>query len=180
MSRNIGISTVIRNNASAVAKRAVSGGLAPLESEDNTLIVCATTDGTTADRADRHQSRFTEALPNHIATPGLQVNLPFWHVRRCDQGDKQRGPQVYASGVVALVPRSVEIAEGAMKATACLPNALNDLVNTAPSPPSQSYRRRLIVQLPAPLVIDTEQHDGSLESGPLAWSFPKLPKGRAP
>jgi hypothetical protein len=94
-----------RNNlfAPAGAKRAVSRGLAPVEPEDNTLIVYAAKDGTTADDgAGRRHSPFTEALLKHIATPGLEVNLLFRRVRddvikTTSHEAQPQQPHVYAS-----------------------------------------------------------------------------------
>jgi hypothetical protein len=94
-----------RNNlfAPAGAKRGVSRGLAPIEPEDNTLIVYAAKDGTTADDgASRRHSPFTEALLKHIATPGLEVNLLFRRVRddviKATSHEAQpQQPHVYAS-----------------------------------------------------------------------------------
>jgi hypothetical protein len=94
-----------RNNlfAPAGAKRAVSRGLAPIEPEDNTLIVYAAKDGTTADDgAGRRHSPFTEALLKHIATPGLEVNLLFRRVRddvikTTSHEAQPQQPHVYAS-----------------------------------------------------------------------------------
>jgi hypothetical protein len=94
-----------RNNpfAPAGVKRAVSRGLAPIEPEDNTLIVYAAKDGTTADDGTgRRHSPFTEALLKHIATPGLEVNLLFRRVRddviKATSHEAQpQQPHVYAS-----------------------------------------------------------------------------------
>ena len=66
----------------AGAKRSVQRGLARIEPEDNTLVVYAAKDGTTADDgAGRKHSPFTEALLRHIGTPGLEVRLLFGQVR---------------------------------------------------------------------------------------------------
>jgi Caspase domain len=73
-----------RNNLFPVAgaKRAVSRGLSRIEPEDNTLVVYAAKDGTTADDGMGQQhSPFTQALLKHIATPGLEVNFVFRRVR---------------------------------------------------------------------------------------------------
>jgi hypothetical protein len=94
-----------RNNlfAPAGAKRSVGRGLAPIEPEDNTLIVYAAKDGTTADDgAGRQHSPFTDALLKHIATPGLEVNLLFRRVRddviKATSNEAQsQQPHVYAS-----------------------------------------------------------------------------------
>jgi uncharacterized caspase-like protein len=94
-----------RNNvfAPAGAKRSVGRGLARIEPEDNTLVVYAAKDGTTADDGvGRLHSPFTEALLRHIGTPGLEINLLFRRVR--DDVMKATGhetqpqqPHVYAS-----------------------------------------------------------------------------------
>jgi hypothetical protein len=73
-----------RNNPFPVAgaKRAVSRGLSRIEPEDNTLVVYAAKDGTTADDgAGQRHSPFTLALLKHIATPGLEINFVFRRVR---------------------------------------------------------------------------------------------------
>jgi hypothetical protein len=94
-----------RNNpfAPAGAKRAVGRGLARIEPEDNTLVVYAAKDGTTADDGiGRRHSPFTEALLKHIATPGLEINLLFRRVRddvmraTSHEAEPQQ-PHVYAS-----------------------------------------------------------------------------------
>jgi hypothetical protein len=94
-----------RNNPFAVAgaKRTVRRGLARIEPEDNTLVVYAAKDGTTADDGVGYvHSPFTEALLKHIATPGLEIGLVFRRVR--DDVVKATGhqlqpqqPHVYAS-----------------------------------------------------------------------------------
>ena len=73
-----------RNNLFPVAggKRNVTRGLSRIEPEDNTLVVYASKDGTTADDGvGRKHSPFTEALLKHIATPGLEINFVFRRVR---------------------------------------------------------------------------------------------------
>src|SRR5262245_28785743 len=72
-----------RNNLFPVAgaKRAVSRGLFRIEPEDNTLVVYAAKDGTTADDGKGKHSPFTSALLKHIATPGLEINFVFRRVR---------------------------------------------------------------------------------------------------
>jgi caspase domain-containing protein len=66
----------------AGAKRGVSRGLSRIEPEDNTLVVYAAKDGTTADDGTgRRHSPFTAALLKHIATPGLEVSFVFRRVR---------------------------------------------------------------------------------------------------
>jgi uncharacterized caspase-like protein len=73
-----------RNNPFALpgVKRTVSRGLARIEPEDNTLVVYAARDGTTADDgAGRRHSPFTQALLKHLATPGLEINFVFRRVR---------------------------------------------------------------------------------------------------
>jgi len=73
-----------RNNlfAMAGAKRSTSRGLSRIEPEDNTLVVYAARDGTTADdgTGQRH-SPFTQALLKHLATPGLEITFVFRRVR---------------------------------------------------------------------------------------------------
>ena len=94
-----------RNNpfAPAGAKRAVGRGLARIEPEDNTLVVYAAKDGTTADDGiGRRHSPFTEALLKHIATPGLEINLLFRRVRddvirATGHEAEPQQPHVYAS-----------------------------------------------------------------------------------
>jgi hypothetical protein len=94
-----------RNNlfAPTGAKRAVSRGLARIEPEDNTMVVYAAKDGTTADDgAGRLHSPFTEALLRHISTPGLEVNLLFRRVRddvikATSYEAEPQQPHVYAS-----------------------------------------------------------------------------------
>jgi hypothetical protein len=73
-----------RNNLFPVAgaKRALGRGLSRIEPEDNTLVVYAAKDGTTADDgAGQRHSPFTLALLKHIATPGLEINFVFRRVR---------------------------------------------------------------------------------------------------
>ena len=73
-----------RNNLFPMAgsKRSVTRGLSRIEPEDNTLVVYAAKDGTTADDgAGRQHSPFTLALLRHIATPGLEVSFVFRRVR---------------------------------------------------------------------------------------------------
>jgi uncharacterized caspase-like protein len=94
-----------RNNVFALsgAKRSVGRGLARIEPEDNTLVVYAAKDGTTADDGvGRRHSPFTEALLNHIATPGLEINLLFRRVRddviqATSHEAQPQQPHVYAS-----------------------------------------------------------------------------------
>jgi hypothetical protein len=73
-----------RNNLfpMAGAKRGVSRGLSRIEPEDNTLVIYAAKDGTTADDGKgQPHSPFTAALLKHIATPGLEVSFVFRRVR---------------------------------------------------------------------------------------------------
>jgi formylglycine-generating enzyme required for sulfatase activity len=73
-----------RNNLfpMAGAKRSTSRGLSRIEPEDNTLVVYAAKDGTTADDGTgRRHSPFTQALLKHLATPGLEVSFVFRRVR---------------------------------------------------------------------------------------------------
>jgi uncharacterized caspase-like protein len=94
-----------RNNpfAPAGAKRAVTRGLARIEPEDNTLVVYAAKDGTTADDGlGRRHSPFTEALLKHLPTPGLEINLMFRRVRddvmrATSHEPEPQQPHVYAS-----------------------------------------------------------------------------------
>ena len=66
----------------AGARRSAARGLHRIEPEDNTLVVYAAKDGTTAeDGAGRRHSPFTEALLKHIATPGLEIGFVFRRVR---------------------------------------------------------------------------------------------------
>lgn len=89
-----------RNNpfTMAGAKRTVSRGLARVEPEENTMVVYAAKDGSTADDGmGRQHSPFTEAFLKHAPTPGIEVTLMFRRVR--DEviratGDEQR-PHVY-------------------------------------------------------------------------------------
>jgi hypothetical protein len=89
-----------RNNpfAMAGAKRTVSRGLARVEPEENTMVVYAAKDGSTADDGiGRRHSPFTEAFLKHAPIPGIEVALMFRRVR--DEvikatGDEQR-PHVY-------------------------------------------------------------------------------------
>ena len=67
--------------APAGAKRAVGRGLARIEPEDNTLVVYAAKDGTTADDGLAGTARSLQALLKHIAAPGLEINLLFRRVR---------------------------------------------------------------------------------------------------
>ena len=72
-----------RNNLFPLAggKRSVSRGLSRIEPEDNTLVVYAAKDGTTADDGKGRHSPFTDALLRHLAKPGLDVRRLFGYVR---------------------------------------------------------------------------------------------------
>jgi Caspase domain len=89
-----------RNNpfAMAGARRTVSRGLARVEPEENTMVVYAAKDGSTADDGvGRTHSPFTEAFLKHAPTPGVEVTLMFRRVRDDvirTTGDEQR-PHVY-------------------------------------------------------------------------------------
>jgi hypothetical protein len=66
----------------AGAKRSVGRGFSPVKPEDNTLVVYAAKDGTTADDgAGRAHSPFTEALLKHITVPDVEVRILFGRVR---------------------------------------------------------------------------------------------------
>jgi hypothetical protein len=94
-----------RNNVFALqgGKRSVSRGLARVEPEDNTIVVYAAKDGTTADDGvGRGHSPFTDALLKHLATPGLEINLMFRRVRddvmkATSHETQPQQPHVYAS-----------------------------------------------------------------------------------
>jgi uncharacterized caspase-like protein len=84
----------------AGAKRSNTRGLTRIEPEDNTLVVYAAKDGTTADDgAGRKHSPFTEALLKHIGTPGLEVQLLFRRIRDevMHATRREQQPHVYAS-----------------------------------------------------------------------------------
>ena len=72
-----------RNNIFPLAgsKRSVTRGLSRIEPEENTLVVYAAKDGTTADDGTGKHSPFTAALLTHIATPGLEISFVFRRVR---------------------------------------------------------------------------------------------------
>src|SRR5262245_7364252 len=73
-----------RNNPFALpgARRTVGRGLARVEPEDNTLVVYAAKDGTTADDGvGRQNSPFTTALLKHVGSPNVEVRLMFGRVR---------------------------------------------------------------------------------------------------
>jgi tetratricopeptide (TPR) repeat protein len=66
----------------AGAARGTSRGLSRVEPDENTLVMYAARDGTTADDGvGRSHSPFTEALLKHIATPGLEIQYLFREVR---------------------------------------------------------------------------------------------------
>jgi len=66
----------------AGSTRSIGRGLSPVIPEDNTLVVYASKDGTTAeDGTGRQHSPFTEALLKHIGTPNVEVRLLFGLVR---------------------------------------------------------------------------------------------------
>lgn len=73
-----------RNNVFplAGAKRATTRGLARIEPDNNTLVVYAAKEGTTADDGSGGaNSPFTKAFLAHVATPGLEVNFVFRRIR---------------------------------------------------------------------------------------------------
>jgi tetratricopeptide (TPR) repeat protein len=66
----------------AGATRSTGRGLSRVEPDENTLVIYAARDGTTADDGTgRNNSPFTEALLKHIATPGLEIQYLFREVR---------------------------------------------------------------------------------------------------
>jgi uncharacterized caspase-like protein len=66
----------------AGAHRSASRGLSRVEPEENTLVLYAAKDGTTADDGmGRRHSPFTEAFLKHIATPGLEIRFLLGEVR---------------------------------------------------------------------------------------------------
>lgn len=72
-----------RNNLFPLAggKRSVSRGLSRIEPEDNTLVVYAAKDGTTADDGKGRHSPFTDAFLKHLVKQGLDVRRLFGYVR---------------------------------------------------------------------------------------------------
>jgi uncharacterized caspase-like protein len=129
-----------RNNPYVLpgAKRSVGRGLARIEPEDNTLVVYAAKDGTTADDGvGRRHSPFTEALLKHIATPGLEINLLFRRVRddviKATSHEAQpQQPHVYAS----LGGQELFLSPPSVWAPAVQPSV------AAPSPPPASDAER--------------------------------------
>ena len=61
--------------------RSVGRGLARIDAPSNTLVAYAAKEGTTADDGTGEHSPFTEALLQHLETPGLEINFLFRRVR---------------------------------------------------------------------------------------------------
>jgi tetratricopeptide (TPR) repeat protein len=85
----------------AGAKRGVSRGLGRVEPEDNTLVVYAAKDGTTADDgAGRGHSPFTAALLKHLGDPGVEIRQLFGSVRDDVMALTGRAQQPYTYGTL--------------------------------------------------------------------------------
>jgi tetratricopeptide (TPR) repeat protein len=84
----------------AGATRSASRGLSRIEPDENTLVIYAARDGTTADDgAGGRHSPFTAALLKHIATPGLEIQYLFREVRDdvLAATAKKQQPHVYGT-----------------------------------------------------------------------------------
>jgi hypothetical protein len=100
----------MRKMQRAIAQRAVTGGLAPVEpTTGNTLIAFAAKAGSTSYDGTGENSPFTTALVKHIAEPGLDIRIALGRVR--DEVIKSTGnrqePFIYGSlggSTIALVP----------------------------------------------------------------------------
>ena len=100
----------MRKMQRAIAQRAVTGGLAPVEpATGNTLIAFAAKAGSTSYDGTGANSPFTTALVKHIAEPGLDIRIALGRVR--DEVIKSTGnrqePFIYGSlggSTIALVP----------------------------------------------------------------------------
>ena len=119
-----------RNNVFPLSgvRRSVTRGLARIEPEDNTLVVYAAKEGTTADDGPAaSHSPFTAALLNHIATPGLEVSFVFRRARddvARATGNKQQphlygtlgGEAIYLKGGHLDASAEAEVARKAIEA----------------------------------------------------------------
>lgn len=100
----------MRKMQRAIAQRAVTGGLAPVEpATGNTLVAFAAKAGSTSYDGTGANSPFTTALIKHIAEPGLDIRIALGRVR--DEVIKSTGnrqePFIYGSlggSTIALVP----------------------------------------------------------------------------
>lgn len=100
----------MRKMQRAIAQRAVTSGLAPVEpTTGNTLIAFAAKAGSTSYDGTGSNSPFTTALVKHIAEPGLDIRIALGRVR--DEVIKSTGnrqePFIYGSlggSTIALVP----------------------------------------------------------------------------
>jgi len=85
----------------AGAQRSASRGLFRIEPDENTLVIYAAKDGTTADDGvGRKHSPFTAALLKHIATPGLELRFLFGKVRDEVLVATSRAQQPYVYGTL--------------------------------------------------------------------------------
>lgn len=66
---------------SSRAARALSRGLAPIETAGGTLVAYATDPGDVAADGEGQHSPFTAALLEHVAAPGVEINTMFARVR---------------------------------------------------------------------------------------------------
>lgn len=100
----------MRKMQRTIAKRAITGGLAPVEpATGNTLVAFAAKAGSTSYDGAGPNSPFTTALVKHIAEPGLDIRIALGRVR--DEVIKSTGnrqePFIYGSlggSTIALVP----------------------------------------------------------------------------
>lgn len=74
-------SALSRTMGASRAARALSRGLAPIETAGGTLLAYATDPGDVAADGDGRHSPFTEALLKHVETPGLEINTMLARVR---------------------------------------------------------------------------------------------------
>jgi tetratricopeptide (TPR) repeat protein len=96
-----------RNNAFplAGATRRTGRGLSRIEPDENTLVIYAAKDGTTADDGvGGAHSPFTAALLKHIATPGLELRFLFGKVRDDVLVATRRAQQPYVYGTLGGEP----------------------------------------------------------------------------
>jgi tetratricopeptide (TPR) repeat protein len=89
----------------AGATRKMSRGLSRIEPDENTLVIYAAKDGTTADDGvGRMHSPFTAALLKHIGTPSLELRFLFGKVRDDVLIATGRAQQPYVYGTLGGEP----------------------------------------------------------------------------
>ncbi|HET7409351.1 MAG TPA: caspase family protein [Paracoccaceae bacterium] len=101
-----------RSMGSTRAARALSRGLAPIETAGGTLVAYATDPGDVAADGEGRHSPFTAALLEHIGTPGVEVNTMLARVRAevYRSTDEQQRPWTETSliGEFYMAPKAPE------------------------------------------------------------------------